>query len=115
MRWRHGVLGDDIRGESSISHTQRHRPTGSVEFVDAFAQLQQSLLDDFLLQAKDVAAGEVRGDGRGAQLVEVMLDRVGRGMGMSELVGVPAVFVQLFVVVDLVIEGQIVDIVIHED
>ena len=30
-------------------------------------------------------------------------------MGMSELVGVPAVFVKLFVVVDLVIESRIVD------
>ena len=106
---RHGVLGDDIRSESSICHTQRHRLTRSVEFVDPLAQLPQRLLDDFLLQAKDVTAGEVWSDGRSAQLVEVMLDSVGRGMGMSELVGVPAVFVKLFVVVDLVIESRIVD------
>ena len=66
-------------------------------------------MDDFLLQFNDVAAGEVWRDGRSAHLVEVMLDSIGRGMGMSELVDVPAVLVKLFVVVDLVIEGRVID------
>ena len=107
---RHGVLGDDIRSESSICHTQQHRLTQNVEFVDPLAQLQKRLLDDFLLQAKDVTAGEVWSGGRSAQLVKVMLDSVGRGMRMSELVGVPAVSTKLSIVLNFVIESRIVNI-----
>ena len=39
-----------------------------------------------------------------------MLDGIGRRMRMSKLLGVPAVLVQLLIVVDFVVEGGIVDV-----
>ena len=101
----HSIFEDDIRGESSISHTKGHRLPRSTKLVHSLAQPY-----DFLLfKTEDVATGEVQSNGRGTGHVQLMLYSVGRGIQMSELLCVPAVLIYLFIVVDLIIKGGIVD------
>ena len=63
------------------------------KLVHSLTQPYQGLLDNLLFKTEDVAAGEVRSNGRCTGLVQVMLYSVGRGMRMSELLCVPAVLV----------------------
>ena len=65
-RGSHGILGDHIGGEGSISQTKRHRLLGSPKLVHPFTQPQQCLLDDFLFEMEDVATRKVRRNGRRA-------------------------------------------------
>lgn len=106
----HGILGNDIRRESSIGQAKRHGLPRAAEPIHPLTQLLHRLLDDFLLETEDIATREVGGNGRSAGFVQVMLDRVGRRMGMSKLLRVPTVLIQRLVIVDLVVESRVVDV-----
>lgn len=54
----------------------------------------QSLLHELLLKAEDVAAREVGSDGGGARPMQIVLDSIGRGTGVSDLLCMPIILVQ---------------------